>query len=199
MDTLEAIQQRRAVKYFDPHHQMTEEEINRLLSLTVLSPTSSNVQNWRFVLVQDRLLRAKIREAAWDQPQVTDASLLIILCATKSFYKDAERYYTNIPEEKRKVLAENISAFYADKEELIIDEGHRSCGIAAQTMMLAAKAMGYDSCPLVGFDFKKVGKLIRLPKDHIISMMVVLGKALKPAFERGDQLPLKEVIIHNHF
>jgi nitroreductase len=75
----------------------------------------------------------------------------------------------------------------------------RSCGFAAQTIMLAAKAMGYDTCPMEGFDFAKVGKLINLPSDHIISMMVVVGKKAKDAGPRGGQLPLSDIVFEDHF
>jgi nitroreductase len=52
----------------------------------------------------------------------------------------------------------------------------RSYGIIAQTIMLAAKSLGYDSCPMDGFDFEKVAQLIRLPDDHVIAMFVAIGK-----------------------
>jgi nitroreductase len=81
MDTIEAITQRRAVKQFDPGHQMTKNEIEQLFSLAILSPTAFNIQNWRFVLVQNPDLRKTIRSVSWNQAQVTDASLLIVLCA----------------------------------------------------------------------------------------------------------------------
>ncbi len=80
-ETFDAIEKRRAVKQFDKTHQFTDKEIEKLLSLAVLSPTSYNIQNWRFVVVKDSELRGKIRNAAWDQAQVTDASLLLIMCA----------------------------------------------------------------------------------------------------------------------
>ena len=57
----------------------------------------------------------------------------------------------------------------------------RSCGIAAQTLMLVAKAMGYGSCPMDGFDFDTVAELINLPEDHVITMFVVIGKATQEA------------------
>ena len=65
--------------------------------------------------------------------------------------------------------------------------------------MLAVKSMGYDTCPMEGFDYEKIGKLIQLPDDHWISMMVVVGKAVKPANPRGGQLSLSEVTFKNHF
>ena len=60
MDTFEAIEQRRSVKSYDPEHQMTSEEIEKLLSLTMLSPTAFNIQHWRFVVVEDEALRKQI-------------------------------------------------------------------------------------------------------------------------------------------
>jgi len=75
----------------------------------------------------------------------------------------------------------------------------RSCGIAAQTLMLAAKAMGYDSNPMIGFDPQQVAELIHLPEDHVIAMMLVVGKAAQPARVRGGQLPLEEVMFVDRF
>jgi len=81
MNVPAAIQNRRSVRHFDSEHKMSKKEVEKLLSLAVQSPTAFNIQNWRFVVVQDPQLRKQVREAAWDQPQITDASLLIILCA----------------------------------------------------------------------------------------------------------------------
>ena len=77
LSVAEAIQTRRAVKAFDPDHKMTMQETERLLSLAVLAPTAFNIQNWRLVLLRDPLLRKQVRAQAWDQAQVTDASLLV--------------------------------------------------------------------------------------------------------------------------
>ena len=90
----QAIVKRRSVKTYDPQHKMTAEEIAKLMSLAMLSPTAFNIQNWRFVVVTDTALRKQIRAASWDQPQVTDASLLIVLTADlKSWAKQPERYW----------------------------------------------------------------------------------------------------------
>jgi nitroreductase len=79
------------------------------------------------------------------------------------------------------------------------DEAMRSCGMAAMNLMLTAKAMGYDTCPMDGFDFDKVGGLLNLPKDHIPTMFVCVGKGIKEAMPRGGQLPLDQVVIQNQF
>ena len=199
-ETFDAIEKRRAVKHFDETHQFTDKEVEKLLSLAVLSPTSFNIQNWRFLVVKDAELRKKIRSAAWDQAQVTDASLLLILCADlKSWDKDSQRYWKNASKEIQDFMVPAIEKFYKGNDQLQRDEALRSVGIAAQTLMLSAKSAGYDSCPMIGFDPEKIAELVNLPKDHIIGMMLVIGKAKGPANPRGGQLNLDEVVINDRF
>jgi nitroreductase len=68
-----------------------------------------------------------------------------------------------------------------------------------QTLMLSAKAMGYDSCPMVGFDFDKVAQLVRLPTDYAIGAMIVIGKGIKPAWPKPGFITQSEMMIENHF
>ena len=200
MKTEEAIQTRRAIKHYDTNHSMTPEEVNALLSLAILSPTAFNIQNWRFVVVTDPELRKQIREVAWDQAQVTDASLFIVLCADlKSWEKQPSRYWVNAPKEIQEFMLPAIDKYYRGKDQVQRDEAMRSCGITAQTLMLAARSMGYDSCPMDGFDFEKVSELINLPAEHVIAMFVAIGKCTKESWPRPGQLDLNEVIIKNRF
>jgi nitroreductase len=200
MDTFDAIEQRRSIKHFDKNHKLSESEIEKLLSLAILSPTSYNIQNWRFVLVKDSETRKKIRSAAWDQAQVTDSSLLLVICADlKAWKKQPERYWKTAPKEIQDMFVKMIGDFYDGKEQLYRDEAMRSCGIASQTIMLTAKAMGYDSGAMIGFDSEKVAKIINLPDDHVIGLMVVIGKQIKPASPRGGQLPLSDIVFTDRF
>jgi len=200
METLDAVKNRRSIKEFDPEHLMLAGEKELLLSLAMLSPTAFNIQNWRYVTISDINLRNKIKEAAWGQPQVTDASLLIILCADlKAWEKEPIRYWKNAPDEVKDFVLPTIEGYYKNKPLVQRDEAMRSCGIAAQTLMLCAKSMGYDSCPMDGFDFDVVAELINLPNDHVISMFVAIGKGTKEAWERPGQLELADVVINNKF
>jgi len=200
MDTFEAIKSRRSIKSFDKNHKMSKDDITKLLELAVLSPTSYNIQNWRFVIVTDQTIKDKLSELSHGQPQVSEASLVIVLCADlNSWDKEPERYWASLPEEPRNSLVNSIRNSYNGKSEQQRDEAMRSCGMAAQTIMLAAKSMGYDTCPMKGFDYDAVGKMINLPDDHIISMMVVVGKKTKDASARGGQLPLSEIVFENNF
>ena len=199
MKTEEAITSRRSVKHFDPAHQMSDDEIKKIMSLAMLSPTAFNIQNWRFVVVSDPELRKQIREVAWDQSQVTDTSLFIVLCANLKAWESPGRYWVNAPAEVQEFMIPAIDEYYRGKDQVQRDEAMRSCGIAAQTLMLAAKSMGYDSCPMDGFDFEKVAELIKLPDDHVITMFVVIGKGTQEAWPRPGQLTLDEIVIENSF
>ncbi len=200
MDILDVIESRRAVKHFDPAHQMTDTEVERLMELAVLSPTAFNIQNWRFVLARDPQLRQSVRDVAWDQAQVTDASLLVILCAdVKAWTRAPQRYWRNAPPEVQDFIVPAIGQYYEGRDWVQRDEAMRSCGLAAQTLMLAARALGYDSCPMDGFDYDEVGKLIQLPEDHVVAMFVAIGKGTKEAWPRGGQLELEEVVLTDGF
>ena len=200
MNVTEAIVERRSIKVFDPNHEMTEQEVNKLLALGMLSPTAFNIQHWRFVVVKDPELRKEIRAASWDQAQVTDASLLVIITVDlNAWEKNTARYWVNAPKEAQERLVPMIHGFYKDKAQVQRDEGMRSGGMAAQTLMLAAKEMGYDSCPMDGFDFEAVSKLINLPADHTPVMFITVGKALEAARPRGGQLDMDEVVIIDKF
>ena len=148
----------------------------------------------------DKNLKAKIRQASWNQAQVTDASTVLILCADLlAWKKNPARYWKNAPKATQDYLVPSIIKSYEGQDQFQRDEAIRSCGMAAQTIMLAAKAMNYDSCPMIGFDPNQVAKMINLPDDHIIVMMITIGKALKPAQPRGGQLPLDNVVVTDHF
>jgi nitroreductase len=195
-----AVELRRAVKGFDPNHRMSEIEIEKLMGLAMLSPTAWNIQNWRFVLVRNPELRKQIRAAAWDQPQVTDASLLVVIAADlKAWNKEPIRYWRNTPQAVQDYILPALAQFYEGRDQLQRDEGMRSCGMAAMTLMLTAQEMGYQSCPMDGFDFEAVGKLINLPTDHAIAMFVAIGKGIKEPLPRPGPLSLSEAVVLDLF
>jgi nitroreductase len=200
MNVTTAIETRRSIKSYDTTHKMTDAEINQLISLTMLSPTAFNIQHWRFVLVEDAALRKQIQDVSWNQAQVSEASALIVLVAdVQAWAKQPERYWKDAPQTVQDFLVPAITQYYTGNPQAQRDEAMRSCGMAAMTLMLAAKEMGYDTCPMDGFDFDAVSKLINLPADHIPTMFVTVGKAIKGAWPRGGQLSIDEVLIKNTF
>jgi len=200
METFEAINTRRSIRHYDPTHRFTQAEFDKFIDLAMQTPSSFNIQHWRLVNVTDPSLRAQIQAAAWNQAQVTEASLLFVITAdVKAWAKNPGRYFRNSPKEVQDYLVPMIGPFYEGKEQLQRDEALRSVGFVAQTMMLAARAMGYDSSPMIGFDPEAVAKLINLPGDHIVGMLLAVGKATKPAFPKPGYIEKSEMVIVNRF
>jgi nitroreductase len=200
MQVSRAIVARRAIKWYDPEHQMPEDTFKTLMDYAILAPTAFNIQNWRIVRVSDSEQRKAIRAVAWDQAQITDASELLVLCFdNKAWEREPQRYWRNAPQEVQDYLVPAIDTYYRDKPQVERDEGMRSCGLIGQTIMLMAQELGYQSCPMDGFDFDAVAKIINLPADHTIAFMIAIGKGTKDAWPKPGQLPLDEVIVNNRF
>jgi nitroreductase len=122
------------------------------------------------------------------------------MCADlKAWDKNPERYWANAPQAAQDILVPMIKPFYEGKEQLQRDEAMRSVGFAAQNLMLLAKEMGYDSCPMIGFDPAQMAEIINLPADHVVGMMITIGKATKTAWAKPGQLSYDEVVFHDKF
>ena len=200
MNVTTAIETRRSIKAYDPSHKLSQNEFEKLMSLAMLSPTAFNIQHWRFVVVEDAALRQQIQAVSWNQSQVSEASLLIVLVADlQAWAKQPERYWQNAPQAVASFLVPAIKQYYTDNPQAQRDEAMRSCGMAAMNIMLAAKEMGYDTCPMDGFDFDAVASLLNLPADHIPTMFITVGKGIKEAWPRSGQLAMDEVVIKNKF
>lgn len=200
MQVTEAIQTRRSIKWYDADHAMPEAVFQNMMELAILSPTAFNIQNWRFVRVTDAEQRVAIRQVAWDQAQVTDASELLVLCFDNAAWsREPGRYWKHAPQEVQDILVPAIHDYYNGKPQVIRDEGMRSCGLVGYAIMLVAKELGYDTCPMDGFDYQAVGKIINLPVDHDIAYMIAIGKGTKNPWPRPGQLALEEVLINNSF
>ncbi|WP_342243378.1 nitroreductase family protein [Pseudomonas sp. OTU5201] len=196
----EAIRSRRAIKGYDTNHSISREQKDELLQLALLAPTAFNLQHVRLVEVSDPALRQRIRDVAWDQAQVTEASMLVIVCARlDAWEKDAARVWAEAPQPVQDFMAGAIDNYYRDKPRVQRDEVMRSCGLVAQTLMLAARGKGLDTCPMDGFDFDAVADLIRLPENHAIGLMVAVGKQAAPAKPRIGKLAFDEAVIRDRF
>ena len=199
MDTLQCIAERRSIKSYDPQHRLSESELRQLLSAAALAPTSFNMQNRHFVALVNPDAKAELMPAAFGQEQVRDASVVVVITGDLQAYANTERYLRDAPAELRTTFEGMSRQFYEGKPELQRDEACRSVGLAGMNLMLAAKAMGYDSCPMIGFDPAKVSDVLGLDADHPPLMIVTIGKATKPAWPRLGLLTMDELVSIDRF
>ncbi len=180
--------------------KLTEEETSQLLSLTALSLSAFNVNNCRFVVVRDPDLRKQINKFSLNQSTIPQQASLIILCADLApWEKTTAANGENGFEKTLEVNAPRRQASPLESEHRQRDEAMCSCGIAAQTFMLTAKAMGYESWRLEAFDTEGIGKLINLPPDHLVAMLLVAGKNMKQAWPHLSQCNFHDVVVLDHF
>jgi nitroreductase len=180
--------------------KLTDEETSQLLSLTALSLSAFNVNNCRFVVIRDQDLRKQINKFSLNQAPIPQPSSLIILCADLAHgEKKSAGNGDHRSEGLKEAAATRKKALIWESDHLQRDEAMCSCGIAAQTLMLTAKAMGYDTWRLEGFDTEGVAKLINLPPDHVVAMLVVVGKNMKHAWPHVGQVNFHEVVILDQF
>lgn len=199
MKVSEAIEERRSIEQFDPTHKISDEEVKELINAAMLSPTAFNIQHWRFLWIKDQALKEQIKELSWHQPQVGSASLLLFICMDfKAWQKEPSRYWRNTPKEVAEAMLRNMQ-YYNGNDAAERDEAVRSASMACMTLMLKAKEMGYDSCPMLGFQYKEVAELINLPQDHGICLMLTIGKKAKDAYPRAGQLSQEEVLFTDSF
>ena len=185
---------RRSVKMYDENHGISDAELKTLFENVILSPSSFNLQHWRFVVVRSAEQKAALRKVAYNQEQVTSASVTVVVCGKLTGYEDAPRIYSDTPQSVQETMLPMIEGFYADKPQMQRDEAIRSASLAAMTLMLAAEDMGYATGPMIGFDSDGVAKLIGLDEHHIPVMLVVLGKQVGDIRPRATRLPVSDVV-----
>jgi len=199
MELVDVIRARRSVKAYDPEHRISEEELRHLLGHAFLAPSSFNMQNWHVVAVTDQAQKDKLCAAAWNQSQIAEASLVLVLAGKLQGWQDVAHYTRKAPEKVREMFVGMVPGFYGSNEQMQRDEALRSIGILSQNLMLLAKDMGYDSCPMIGFDPAKVQEAVGLPEDHPALLLLPIGKALRPANPRMGLRHLEEMVSIDRF
>ena len=175
-----ALRWRHATKLFDRERIIPDDKLELLLESLRLAPSSINLQPWKFVVVKNKATRQVLRELAINQPQVTEASHLFILCSLK---KINAAYYDRLiqlekEQNKDKSMLELFKpvamSFLESKTKEQLQEWMAAQVYIALGFLLSACAlMHIDACPIEGFDHAKVNKLLDLHKKGIESQVMV--------------------------
>lgn len=163
---------RYATKHFDTSRPISAADWKTLEQALVLSPSSYGLQPWKFFVVTDPAVRARLRPAAWDQPQITEASHLVVFASRKNLGKDdIDRYLARIAD-VRKVSVQSLEGFRgmmmgslcSRPAEAIDQWSARQAYIALGVFLTSAAILGIDACPMEGFDAAKFDAILALDK-----------------------------------
>ncbi|MBD1372612.1 nitroreductase family protein [Hazenella sp. IB182357] len=197
--------ERSSIRHYDPEHKMTESELREILETAILAPSSSNIQPWRFLVIQDQSLKEQLLPIANNQQQIVDASAIIAVLSDVEGYKKAEDIYGGIVKAGR--MTEEIKDFYVNQihqhyGNLSPAEATRVAmidgGLVSMQLMLAAKAKGYDTVPMGGFDPVQFVKLFHVPAQYEPVMLIAIGKATQAGFGKV-RLSVDEVTSWNKY
>lgn len=191
---------RKSVRVFDQNATIAKEEISEMLKLATIAPSSSNLQSWSFLVIQDPEVKKELQVIANNQAQVGDSSAVIAVLGNIDAYKKVEQIYTqNVAEGHmdESIKDRTIASTYATYPHAPIEARMRiaayDAGLVSMQLMLIAKEKGYDTCTLGGFDKVKFAERFDLPSDQFPIVLIALGKAAAPAYGTS-RLSLDEVV-----
>ena len=194
MEFSETVQQRRSIKSFLPDKKISDAELKELMEEVVLSPSSFNLQHWKFIAIQNTDLKEKIKAAAWGQEQAGTCSALLVICGKLNAHQDAPEIYQGVDQGIQDKVLPLIKGFYGDNEQLQRDEAIRSASLASMTLMLAAQDRGWATVPMIGFDPEAVSKLVNLKPNYFPVMLMPIGFKKEDTRPRDYRRPVEEVV-----
>jgi nitroreductase len=180
----EAAVTRRSIRQYDAT-PIPEADLRELLRLAGRAPSAYNVQPWRFIVVRDEALKAKLSEAAYGQQQVLRAPATIVLYSDmeSALERLPEATHPGMPAAAREALVASVRGTHANQSvEDRESWGHAQSYIALGYLLLLAESLGYATSPMLGFDPEKVKTLLGLP-DHVrVPALVTIGYAAEEGF-----------------
>ncbi|WP_338449406.1 nitroreductase family protein [Niallia oryzisoli] len=200
---LDVIQERRSVRTYDPTVQISREEMTEILELATLAPSSSNLQPWRFLVIDKPELKQKLLPIAYNQKQVVEASAVIAVLGDVESYKKAEKIYGQaveagfMPEDTAKSFIERTVEMYSSlppevARQIVYTDG----GLISMQLMLVARSKGYDTVPMGGYDQAKFVEAFGISEQYVPVMLIAIGKATKPGHPT-TRLPIEDVVFFN--
>lgn len=199
MDTLELIKNRISANMFDKNRSLSEDEVKELVSYATESPSSFNIQHWRFIALTKKEDKERLKAVAYNQQKVVDASVTFIVLGDLRGHEklgdilqrsvDAGLLDAGIKE----TWVGMANGMYAN-EQMARDEAIRGASLAAMTLMIAAEAKGLVSGPMIGFDPEGVKREFGISDRYVPVMLLTVGYAAEGNWSRKPRLTVDEVL-----
>jgi len=182
MEFKEIVQKRYATKKFSGE-MLPQEKVDELLEIIRMSASSFGLQPWKIKVISDKETKEKLSPVSFNQPQITTCSHLLVFCANTDISGNIDTYEhmmkeSGVPEEKVNMAMGMMRGF----EGNLSPEG-KKCWAEKQTFIAVgnaingAKSLGFDSCPMEGFQPEEYSKLLHLPENIVPTALVTIGVA----------------------
>ncbi len=197
MDFASIVKKRYATKKFDGR-KVSEEKLNQLLELIRFAPSSFNIQPWHIYVVSDDAIKQKIQSIAWNQHQVGTSSHVLVFCADTHIAQKIDALERQMIEQG--ASKESIAGYIQmmrDFEKGMSDETKRTWAqrqvyLALSNALNGATSLGFDSCPMEGFDPQAVAHLLKIPSHIVPTALCPIGYAADVPREKM-RFPKKDV------
>lgn len=197
------MQMRKSVRKYNAETKIPRETIMQLLQDATSAPSSSNMQPWRFLVIDDKEIQKNINFFSFNQEQIETASAIIAVIGDIEMYVNAEEIYAKnvelgyMPEPIANKLAQDALTMYGSAPtETLENIVHFDAGLVSMQIMLLAKEMGYDTVPMGGFDKAKFAEYMELPANEIPILLLAIGEAVAPAYG-SSRLPIDRIVRFN--
>lgn len=185
---LERLNWRYATKQFDPDRKINAQDWATLEDVLQLSPSSGGLQPWKFIVVTDPATRQRLRPASYGQPQITDASHLVVFASKDNLSEtDVDAHIQNVAK-TRGVPAESLAQFRGMLVGGIVNSmneparnawARNQTYIALGNLLASAALLGIDACPMEGFDRAQYDEILGLKaKGYSSAVIATLGYRL---------------------
>jgi len=172
---------RYATKQFDPNRKISDQDWATIEQALLLTPSSGGLQPWKFIVVTDPAVRAKLLPASYGQFQITDASHLVVFAAKKNFSEADVDAFIRHTAATRGVPVESLATY---RDMLVggivksMDEAGRDAWarnqayIALGNLLTSAALLGLDACPMEGFDRAQYDEILGLNEQGFASAVI---------------------------
>ncbi|QUE86525.1 MULTISPECIES: nitroreductase family protein [Exiguobacterium] len=191
-DFMEIVKGRRSIRVYDENVKISKDEMTQILEEATTAPSSLNLQPWRFVVIdsaegKDTLLPL----ASFNKRQVETSAAVIAIFADYQMADYTEEIFDTaverglMPPEVRDRQVDMIKGIYKDApKEAIKDSILLDSGLVAMQLMLVARAHGYDTNPIGGYDKKNIAEAFGLEKERYLPVMLIsIGKAAEDGYQ----------------
>lgn len=194
------ISERRSVRKYDPDFKMSREEILDILKEAALAPSSSNLQPWKFIVIQDEETKKELRMIANNQEQVETSSAVIAVLGDREMYRNGEKVYRSffeagyMDESTMNRMIENTNKLYPAAPVGIRENiATFDAGLISMQIMLISRARGYDTVPMGGFNKQQFIEKFNIDERYMPVLLLPIGKAAVPGHPT-TRIPVEEVV-----
>ncbi|TKH35670.1 nitroreductase family protein [Paenibacillus polymyxa] len=192
---------RRSVKVYDPSVKISREEMTEILAEATRAPSSINLQPWRFLVIDSPEGKATLAPLArFNQRQVETSSAVIAVFGDLNNFDNFEQIFGEavelgyMPKDIKEMQQEKVTAHFAaldpvvNRETVLIDGG-----LVSMQLMLVARAHGYDTNAIGGYEKDKIAEAFGMDKDRYVPVMLIsMGKGINEGHP-STRLPIDQI------